>query len=96
VEALLNFLDSKGELSNTLIIYINDNGYQLCEHRILKKNTHYKESSKAVMGARWDDGHIPIGEDYQLVGNIDIAPTIYDMLGLTPPYPLDGLSLLDL
>jgi arylsulfatase A-like enzyme len=30
------------------------------------------------------------------VGNIDIAPTIYDVLGLTPPYPLDGQSLLDL
>ena len=30
------------------------------------------------------------------MGNIDIAPTIYDTLGLTPPYPLDGRSLLDL
>jgi arylsulfatase A-like enzyme len=30
------------------------------------------------------------------VGNIDIAPTIYEALGLTPPYPLDGRSLLDL
>jgi N-acetylglucosamine-6-sulfatase len=97
VNALLSFLDSKGELSNTLVIYISDNGYQLGEHRILKKNTHYKESSKAIMGARWDDGHIPIGEtSYELVGNIDIAPTIYDVLGLTPPYLLDGRSLLDL
>ncbi len=96
VEALLNFLDSKGELSNTLIIYINDNGQLLGEHRIFEKNTHYKESSKAIMGARWDDGRIPVGENYELVGNIDIAPTIYDVLGLTPPYPLDGRSLLDL
>jgi N-acetylglucosamine-6-sulfatase len=96
VDALLNFLDSKGELSDTLIIYINDNGLHLGEHRIFKKNTHYKESSKAIMGARWDDGHIPIGENYELVGNIDIAPTIYDVLDLTPPYPLDGRSLLDL
>lgn len=96
VESLLNFLDSKGELSNTLVIYINDNGYHLGEHRIFKKNTHYKESSKAIMGARWDDGPIPIGENYELVGNIDIAPTLYDVLGLTPPYPLDGRSLLDL
>jgi N-acetylglucosamine-6-sulfatase len=96
VDALLNFLDSKGELSNTLIIYINDNGQLIGEHRILTKNKHYKESSKAIMGARWDDGHIPIGENYELVGNIDIAPTIYDVLGLTPPYPLDGRSLLDL
>jgi arylsulfatase A-like enzyme len=97
VNALLNFLDSKGELSNTLIIYINDNGLNLGEHRVFGKNTHYKESVKAIMGARWDDGHIPIGQtSYELVGNIDIAPTIYDVLGLTPPYPLDGRSLLDL
>jgi arylsulfatase A-like enzyme len=97
VDALLNFLDSKGELSNTLVIYINDNGLQLGEHRMLTKNKHYKESSKAIMGARWDDGHIPIGEtSYELVGNIEIAPTIYDVLSLTPPYPLDGRSLLDL
>jgi N-acetylglucosamine-6-sulfatase len=97
VNELLNFLDSKGELSNTLVIYISDNGVHWGEHRMLKKNTHYKESVKAIMGARWDDGHIPIGEtSYELVGNIDIAPTIYDVLGLTPPYPLDGRSLLDL
>jgi arylsulfatase A-like enzyme len=48
------------------------------------------------MGARWDDGHIPVGETYELVGNIDIAPTVYDVLGLPPPYPLDGRTLLDL
>jgi N-acetylglucosamine-6-sulfatase len=103
VKALLDFLESKGELSNTLIIYINDNGVHLGEHRTFvdtqwaPKNTHYKESVKAIMGARWDDGHIPIGQtSYELVGNIDIAPTIYDALGLTPSYPLDGRSLLDL
>jgi N-acetylglucosamine-6-sulfatase len=103
VEALLDFLESKGELSNTLIIYINDNGVIRGEHRTFSKhwtikNVHYKESVKAIMGARWDDGgHIPIGQTSdELVGNIDIAPTIYDVLGLTPPYPLDGRSLLDL
>ena len=65
VEALLNFLESKGELSNTLIIYINDNGLVQGEHRLFdyrhfaRKNVHYKESVKAIMGARWDDGHTP-------------------------------------
>ncbi len=49
------------------------------------------------MGVRWDVGHISIGQiSYGLVGNIDIAPTIYDALGLTPAYPLDGRSVLDL
>jgi N-acetylglucosamine-6-sulfatase len=103
VEALLDFLESKGELSNTLIIYINDNGAIQGEHRTFNnlwtsKNVHYKESIKAIMGVRWDDGgHIPVGQTFdELVGNIDIAPTIYDALGLTPPYPLDGRSLLDL
>jgi arylsulfatase A-like enzyme len=58
---------------------------------------HYKESVKTIMGARWDDGDIPIGQTSdEFVSNIDIAPTIYDTLGLTPPYPLDGRSLLDL
>jgi arylsulfatase A-like enzyme len=103
VKALLDFLESKDELSNTLIIYINDNGILTGEHRTFSdihwasKNMHYKESVKAIMGARWDDGPIPIGKtSHELVGNIDIAPTIYDVLGLTPPYPLDGQSLLDL
>jgi N-acetylglucosamine-6-sulfatase len=103
VKALLDFLESKGELSNTLIIYINDNGIVQGEHQIFfqkqwaGKNVHYKESVKAIMGARWDDGDIPIGQtSYELVGNIDIAPTIYDALDLTPPYRLDGRSILDL
>jgi arylsulfatase A-like enzyme len=104
VKTLLDFLESKGELSNTLIIYINDNGILHGEHRTFfehlwaVKNMHYKESIKAIMGVRWDDGgHIPIGQTSdELVGNIDIAPTIYDALGLTPPYPLDGRSIMDL
>jgi arylsulfatase A-like enzyme len=92
---ILDLLETKGQLSNTLIFYISDNGFFHGEHRITNgKNEHYKESTKALMGMRWD-GHVPVGNDDSLVGNIDIAPTIYDALNLIPPYLMDGQSLLE-
>jgi arylsulfatase A-like enzyme len=96
VKSLLDFLESKGQLSKTLIIYVSDNGIFHGEHRIPSgKGAPYDESMRVSMGARWDR-HVPVGFIDKLVANIDIAPTIYEVLGLTPPYLLDGQSLLDL
>ena len=96
VDQMLDFLESKGQLSNTLIIYISDNGLFNLEHRLTLKNHHYKEGVNVPMAMRWD-GHVPVVNDTtHIVGNIDIAPTIYDVLDIEPPYPLDGRSLMEI
>jgi arylsulfatase A-like enzyme len=42
---------------------------------------------------RWP-GHVAPAVDRRLVANIDVAPTVLDAVGIEPPQPMDGRSLL--
>jgi len=96
VSAFVKELRNRGELSNTLFIFTSDNGFLLGEHRLQRKRLLYEESAKVplVMAG----AGLPKGLRLQeLVGNIDLAPTIYDVTGVDPPNSLepDGISLVD-
>jgi N-acetylglucosamine-6-sulfatase len=92
VQRLVSTLDELGELSDTLIVYTSDNGFQWGEHRIWGKNVAYRNSTDVPLLMR-DDAMIPpdLVQD-QVVANIDIAPTIAELAGVPTP-PTDGLSL---
>jgi N-acetylglucosamine-6-sulfatase len=96
VAAILNTLEEQGEIDNTLIIFLSDNGEQWGEHRLDGKNTPYEPSIHVPFAIRYPALVTAGGSNDHLVANIDIAPTIYDLLNLDPPYALDGLSLLPL
>jgi N-acetylglucosamine-6-sulfatase len=94
VAALISRLQQLGELDNTLIVFTSDNGELYGEHGLGAKRWPYDESLRVPLLVRWDAGHIPQGQDRtDVVANIDIAPTIYAISGIQPPYPLDGRSL---
>src|SRR5262249_17794520 len=40
-------------------------------------------------------GYFPGTSTQNLVSNVDVAPTIYQLTGVAPPQPLDGASLLE-
>lgn len=64
--------------SNTLFIYMGDNGFQFGDHGLIDKRTAYEASARVplILAAK---GRIPAGMRFeQLVGNIDIAPTILE------------------
>jgi N-acetylglucosamine-6-sulfatase len=92
---IVNELDVQGRLANTLFIYSSDNGIMYGEHRIvMHKNVGYEEAIHSPFIARWD-GVIPAGTtDDHLAGNVDLAPTLAEVAGVTPPYQPDGVSLL--
>ncbi|NQY33162.1 MAG: sulfatase-like hydrolase/transferase [Coraliomargarita sp.] len=87
VGAVLDKLDSLGLRENTLVIFTSDHGSR-------GKNSVFEGGAKVPMMAVWP-GHIKAGsETDSLIGNVDIAATLIEIAGGTPPadMTLDGRS----
>jgi N-acetylglucosamine-6-sulfatase len=91
---ILDDLKASGQMENTLIVFISDNGVQMGSHRLSGKEVPYEESVRVPMMMRWDAlGTAPRSiDDFAL--NIDLAPTITEAVGVTEHDPYDGESLL--
>ena len=94
VRALTEAVEARGELDRTLIIVLTDNGFSFGEHRWLGKRCAYEECVRTplVMRSPWTASTTV--DD--LVMNIDLAPTIMDLVSSTTgaaPMPTDGMSL---
>jgi len=110
VAAILTALRETARLQNTFLVFMSDNGVFLGEHRIqAKKVLTYEEAIRIPLLIRYDPLTAGTGSvDRHFVLNIDIAPTITDVVGLavhpgcpTPPYGacdggFDGRSLVPL
>lgn len=92
VGAVQDKLRELGLDDNTLILYFNDNSTD-----DQGKGSCYQGGAHVPMMA-YLPGVVEPGERTKLVGNIDIAPTIFDICGVTPPEEmvLDGASLMPL
>lgn len=96
IEEIMSKLEETGEMDNTVVVFISDNGHHWGEHRLDQKNTAYEESVKVPFAIRYPPLiSAPYTED-RLVSNIDIAPTLYDLSETKMPEPMDGLSLVPL
>ncbi len=92
VKRLVGALKATHELQNTVIIYTSDNGYMLGEHRQTRKELAYEESAGVPLLVRGPG--FPVGvRRNQVVGNIDLAPTVLDIAGKNPHRHTDGVSL---
>jgi arylsulfatase A-like enzyme len=97
VESIMEELDSAGLLENTVVFYISDNGLFWGEHRIGGgKIQVYEEASHVPFAVRYPPLITAPRIDSALVGNIDIAPTIYELAGLPIPRVANGMSLVPL
>jgi arylsulfatase A-like enzyme len=96
VQTVFETLEATGETSNTLAIFMSDNGFMWGEHGMRAKGDPYDPSVRVPMYVRWP-GHVVAGAtDSRLAANVDIAPTLVDAVGgIAPPVPMDGRSLLD-
>jgi len=95
VGMLLSALERTGQLDNTLIIFTSDNGLLLGEHGLfMTKRVPYEESLRIPLIMRFPRLLEPGSERDQMVLNIDIAPTLYDLAGAVAPIRIHGKSLL--
>ncbi|RUL88277.1 sulfatase family protein [Tautonia sociabilis] len=93
---VLDTLQSKGVLDDTLVIYMGDNGFGFGEHGLIDKRVAYEWSMRVPMLMRCPDLFAPGTTVEQVVANIDIAPTILEAAGLAAPEHMDGRSFLQL
>ncbi len=96
VGRLLNYLEEKGLLDNTLIVYTSDQGFYLGEHGWYDKRFMYEESFGMPLVMRYPKVIKPGTVNNDLVLNLDFAPTILDLLGIKTNEPFQGKSLIPL
>jgi N-acetylglucosamine-6-sulfatase len=91
VASLMGALADTGQLPNTYVFFLTDNGYLLGEHGLHKKDTPYEEASRTpfiVRGPNIRSGFV----SSVMVSHLDIPPTLLDLAG-APWSDLDGRSL---
>jgi N-acetylglucosamine-6-sulfatase len=94
VEKLVRTLRQTGQLKNTLIVFLSDNGWLQGQHRVTgDKFLPYEESVRVPLILRGPG--VPAGRTIRgQVANIDFAPTIVDVADARAGRTMDGVSLL--
>jgi arylsulfatase A-like enzyme len=89
--ALRQQLVATGE-ENTVIIFAADNGLQWGEHGLMGKTTPYIPSVRVPLYVSWP-GQIAPGHRANLVGLLDLAPTLLGLTDVPSARIFDGRSL---
>jgi uncharacterized sulfatase len=96
---LFDLIEAKGQMENTLFVYVCDNGWV----QEPDKNTYVKTSKRAPydLGIRtpimykWKGKIMPQMDNQTISSSIDMVPTVLDILGIDKPANLPGVSVLD-
>jgi arylsulfatase len=90
---VLDFLTNKGLMDNTMIVFTSDHGDNLGDHGLFFK-TFMTEGATHIPLLISIPEHKNGGICEALVAQEDIAPTIYEYLGIEMPTDMDGTSLI--
>jgi N-acetylglucosamine-6-sulfatase len=96
VGRILDYLDTSGLATNTVVIYSSDQGFYLGEHGWYDKRWMFEESLRMPFLIRWPEVVVPGSRPAALIQNIDYAPTFLEMAGAEIPADIQGRSLLPL
>ncbi|MCK5208569.1 MAG: sulfatase-like hydrolase/transferase, partial [Cyclobacteriaceae bacterium] len=89
---IMQWVEESGQLENTMIVYMGDNGFQFGEHGLIDKRTAYEASVKVPLLVWWPGNVKKSRTINEMVANIDIAPTLLDIAGISIPENMDGQS----
>ena len=94
VGEIMDALENKGQLDNTVIIFTSDHGDCLTDHGHSQKWTMYDQVTRVPMIARFPK-RFPVGERIDsLVQLMDVGPAILELAGAKSPDNLEAESLL--
>lgn len=89
---LLDALDELGLAEQTIVAFASDHGDYLGDHGLFGKGLHYDSVLRTPLllrGPGVPTGHVADG----VASLVDLAPTLYDLLGLDEPEAVQGFSL---
>ncbi len=92
VGRVLDELERMGVRDDTWILFLGDNGWMLGEHGMTSKVLPYEESMRVPMAIAGPSTTPRVSRE--LVLNVDLTATIYDLARLPIPEALHGRSLL--
>ncbi len=94
-QRLLDAMEERGELANTLVIFTSDHGESLGDHGLVEKGCRFMEGMVRVPLVFALPGTVAADRRSDaLVELTDIAPTLLEIAGLTVPESMHGISLL--
>jgi N-acetylglucosamine-6-sulfatase len=96
VGRVLQQLQDMGQLENTLVVYMGDNGFMFGEHGLIDKRVAYEPSIRVPLLMHCPGLIQPGTVVEDVVANIDIAPTVMEAMGLKPAAHFDGRTLVPL
>ena len=96
VGRVLKWLEDNGQLENTIVVYMGDNGFSFGEHGLIDKRHMYEESMRVPLLVHCPAIIKPGTKLEQVVQNVDIAPTLLAYAGLPKPVQMQGNSFLPL
>ncbi|EMI52059.1 mucin-desulfating sulfatase (N-acetylglucosamine-6-sulfatase) [Rhodopirellula sallentina SM41] len=96
VGRVLDKLKEMGVHDETLVIYMGDNGFMWGEHGLIDKRVSYEESIRVPMLMQCPELFSGGKRIENVIGNIDVAPTILHAAGLLKPDYMDGSSFLQM
>jgi choline-sulfatase len=90
---LLDALDRAGLASETLVVYVGDNGYMLGQHGRFEKHCFYEPAIRVPLIMRWPS-HIPGNMRIsEMVEMVDVLPTVLKLVRLPVPPDRQGIDL---
>lgn len=93
IGAVLDYLEEAGMDESTMVIYMGDNGFSFGEHGLIDKRQFYEESVKVPFLVRCPE-ILSGGQTIdKMIQNVDIAPTVLDLMGLNAPDYMVGRSI---
>lgn len=94
VEKMLHHVEACGIENNTIIVIYSDHGMEFFEHDTWGQGNSILGDYSARIPLLIRDPRKPgRGKIEQVVRSIDIAPTLLEIVGIEPPYYMDGHSL---
>lgn len=89
---ILKALEESGQADNTLIVYTSDHGEMMGDHGLMQKSVFFEEATRVPLTIR-----VPWLSREQinvqgLFSQVDLLPTLLDLLGLEIPSTVEGES----
>jgi arylsulfatase A-like enzyme len=97
VGRVIDELERLGIADNTIVIYSTDNGYFFGDKGHFDKRWAYEPALRIPFIVKYPQGiKDPGSRSDAMVLNVDLAPTLLDLVGLPIPATMDGKSILPL